>query len=131
MKLVLQNKYVMSLLALVLGGLLTYLFLPTNIETHEIEKIINRDVVIHSVKTIRPDGTVTIITDTKDHSLEAVKDVSKKITGYNGKRLLVYGGINPIHTDKWLAGASYNIWGPVDIGYVYASGNYITLGGRF
>ncbi len=131
MKLLLQNKYVQLLGCLVAGGLLTYLFLPTKIETHEVEKIVNRDVIVHQVKTITKDGKITIITDTQDKSKEASTEKTLKQTTMNQKRLLVYGGINPIHQDKWLAGASYNVWGPVDIGYVYQDGNYITLGARF
>ncbi len=131
MKLVLQNKYVQLVSALLIGSALTYLFLPTKIETHEIEKIVNRDVVAHSVKTIRPDGTVTVVTDTKDLSRETVKDVSKKQVGYNGKKLLVYGGMSPIHRDRYVVGGSYNVYGPIDIGVSYQSGIYITVGLRF
>lgn len=126
-----QNKYVLSLLALLTGGLLTYLFLPTKIETHEVVKTVVQDKIIHQVKTVHKDGTVTVVTDTHDVSHETSHDESKKLTGYNPKKILVYGGTQILHGSNWIVGGSYNIYGPLDVGIVYRDGVYLTAGLRF
>ena len=128
---ILQNKYVLSLLALLTGGLLTYLFLPTKIETHEVVKTVVQDKIIHQVKTVYKDGTVTVVTDTHDVSYETLKEEFKKITGLNDKKFLLYGGVNPIHINNYVLGASYNVYGPFDVGANYQDGIYVTVGVRF
>ena len=140
-----MNKYTLYafFLGLFAAGIGMYFLMPTKIETKEVvktvevEKIVNRDVIKHQVKTIYKDGTVKIVTDSHDKSKdvetvkEVVKETTEKTTGINSKKLLVFGGINPIHRDQWLTGVSYNVVGPFDVGAVYQSGVYVTLGLRF
>lgn len=124
---------------MVLGGLLTYVFLPTKIETREVAIVKEAKVQVHYVykKVKKPDGSIeeTTQADSSSQSHEAAKDISKKITGYNEKRLLFYGGFNPIERTQWDAGISYNVIGPVDVGVLVVKldnfGGFINLGMRF
>lgn len=111
--------------------LLTYLFLPKKIETHEVEKVVNRNIIVHKIRTVLKDGTITTITDSHDLSHEIQRESTKKTVGLNQKRLLVFGGIDPLHRDDWIVGMSYNLLGPVDIGASYREGVLITAGLRF
>lgn len=131
MPLLIKNKYAQLVLALLLGSALTYLFMPTKVEVKTEEVVKFKDRIVHQVKTITKDGKVTIITDTHDVSHETIKKEHSKTTGLNQKRLLVYGGVNVLDKDKWALGASYNVYGPFDIGATYQSGVYLTAGIRF
>ncbi len=139
------NRYTLFafLFGLLIASAAVYFLLPTKIEikevvkTVEVEKIVNRDVIKHQVKTIYKDGTIKIVTDSHDKSKdvetvkEVVKESTQKVTGINTKRLLIMGGVNPLHRDQWLAGMSYNVLGPVDVGCLYQNGIFITAGVRF
>jgi len=117
--------------------------MPTKIEIKEVEKvvevekIVNRDVIKHQVKTIYKDGMIKIVTDSHDKSKdvetskEVVKETTQKTVGLNEKKLLVYAGVNPIDINNYLVGASYNLLGPFDVGAAYQDGVYITVGLRF
>lgn len=142
------NKWTLYafLSGLIVAGLAVYFLMPTKIETHEVEKVVervvNRDVVKHSVKTVYKDGTVTVVTDTQDKSKEVAKEIlkesTKKTVGLNSKKVLIYTGINPLERSKWLVGASYNFLGPIDVGFVYIGSQdsykhsgFVTAGLRF
>lgn len=131
------------LAGLLIAGLSVYFLMPTKIvtkdvlKTVEVEKVVNHDIITHQIKTVYKDGTITTVTDSHDLSKdsvqtkEVIKESTKSTRGLNMKRVLVLGGIDPLDRNKWIVGASYNVLGPFDAGFIYQRGPFVTLGLRF
>lgn len=139
-----SNKSIITsiVMAFVLGGVVTYFFLPERIETKIVEKVVDRQVDrqidVKTKKTTSPDGTIVeekqISSNTKTDETVSEKQFQKTET--NPKRLLVYVGKDILHpADRsYIAGFSYKLWGPLDVGAQYNSkgnGIYGTIGIRF
>lgn len=137
-----MNKFLSYGLTAVVAGFLTYTIMPEKIETVEVEKvvekIVEKQVDVSKKKITKPDGTIIEETNVSSNtqSNETSKEETYKKTETNPKRILVYVGQDILHpaNREFIAGFSYRLWGPLDVGGQYNSkghGLYATIGIRF
>lgn len=141
------NKFYFLAAGLLAGSIGTYLLAPSKIKIQEKEKIVIQKVEVikdqairtKKTKVTKPDGTI-IEKETFDHTImeniiaqkaEASREIEKTITNFNNKRLLIYGGVNPLQAHQYNLGMSYNLWGPFDVGASFDGRAFVTVGIRF